>query len=171
MFNKEDLATFITRFEKALDQDIKRTGHIRMARVAERLKARFPTTTAKRMKDAEVLEWTKNFSATLDQIVNELGYDDSFPYETYVRYSNYVNQLRGVGINHTSTCIRELVEKGLPFEDSRRVAHLLVGLNALHPTTFTKLKDPASFLPKKLVVVEDIQLLLETIQSNFLKQF
>ena len=171
MFSKEDLGTFISRFEKALNSDIKKTDHPRMARVSERLKARFPTTTKKAMKDAEVLEWTKNFSATLDQIVNELGYDDSFPYETYVKYSNYVNTLRGVGTNHTSTCIKELMQRGLQFEDARRLAHLVVGLNNMHPTTFTKIRNPADFLPKKLTNVEDIQTVIDVVQAKFLKQF
>ncbi len=171
MFTKLDLGSFISQFEKSLNRDIKQTGHPRMARVAERLKARFPTTNKKTIKDSDVLEWTKTFSATLDQIVNELGYDDSFPYEVYVKYSNYVNTLRGVGLNHASTCIKELTQKGVDFENARRIAHTLIALNNMHPTTFTKLKNPADFLPKKLSGVDDIQVLLETIQSKFLKQF
>lgn len=172
MFTKEVLATFIKTFERTLTQDLKTTGHPRLARVAERLRARYPTFLDKdRVKSVEVIEWTKSFAQALDQMVNELGFDDSVPYQVYERYSDYVNRLRGLGQNHVSTCTRELQSLGFEFNQANFIAHQLVMLNNMHPTTFTKLKNPADFIPKRFKSEEEKLALAERITDAFLKQF
>jgi len=149
MFEKLDLHKFIDRVDKGLSNDLLKTPHPRLEKIAVRIRARFPTFLNKsRIKPDELMEWTKAFAQALDQMAGELGDDDTIPEAIYVKYADLANTVRGLGTHHTTTIIRDLQERGLPYEQARDFAHSLVALNNQYPTTFSKLRHPGHFVLK-----------------------
>lgn len=172
MFDKLDLHKFIERVDKGLSNDLLKTPHPRLEKIAVRIRARFPNFLNKsRIKPDELMEWTKTFAQALDQMAGELGDDDTVPETIYVKYANLANTVRGLGTHHTTAVIRELQERGLSFEQARDFAHGLVALNNQYPTTFSKLRHPGHYLLKHYDDPDSLSEHVTSVHGKFIGQF